>query len=76
MAKKREDEQMLVCPVGRFFMDLRKASTGKSKFFQHLDQSRIEFLKALRSLLDEGIERMEKKDRSGQEKKATKIEVE
>jgi hypothetical protein len=76
MAKKHEDEQMVVCPVGKFFMDLGKGPAGKSKFFQHLDRSRIEFLKALRSLLDERIEMMEKKDRSPGEKKATKIEVE
>jgi hypothetical protein len=76
MAKKREDEQMVVCPVGKFFMDLGKGPAAKSKFFQHLDRSRIEFLKALRSLLDERIEMMEKKDRPREEKKATKIEVE
>jgi hypothetical protein len=76
MGKKHQDEQMVVCPVGRFFMDLEKVSAGRSKFFQHLERSRIEFLKALRSVLDESIERMEKKDWSRQEKKATKIEVE
>ena len=76
MAKKHQDEQVVICPVGRFFMDLEKASTRRSKFFQHLDRSRIEFLKAFRSLLDESIERMEKKDSSKQEKKAAKIEVE
>ena len=76
MGKKRQENEMVVCPVGRFFMDLEKASVKKSKFFVHLDRSRIEFLKALRSLLDEGIEHLEKRERSGREKKATKIEVE
>jgi hypothetical protein len=75
MGKKYHDEEMVICPVGRFFMDLEKASK-KSRFFEHLDRSRVEFLKALRSLLDESIERMEKRGRSGREKKATKIEVE
>jgi hypothetical protein len=76
MGKKHHDEEMVVCPVGRFFMDLEKSSVRRSKFFEHLDRSRIEFLKALRSLLDESIDAMEKKERSGRGKKATRIEVE
>jgi len=76
MGKKRHDEEIAVCPVGRFFMDLEKASARKSEFFVHLDRSRVEFLKALRSLLDESIERMEKREPSRREKKATRIEVE
>jgi hypothetical protein len=75
MAKKKEEE-MVVCPVGKFFMDLQKLSRSKSKFFEHLDLSRIEFLKAIRSLVDERIEGLEEKKRSKQEKKATKINIE
>jgi hypothetical protein len=74
MAKKREEE-MVVCPVGKFFMDLQKLSRSKSKFFEHLDLSRIEFLRAIRALVDERIEGLEEKKRSRQEKKATKIQV-
>lgn len=74
MVKKKEEE-MVVCPVGKFFMDLKKLSRPKSKFFEHMDLSRIEFLKAIRSLVDERIEGLEEKKRSKQEKKATKIEV-
>jgi len=73
MARKKEEE-MVLCPVGKFFTDLQKLSMPKSKFFEHLDLSRIEFLKAIRSLVDERIEGFEKK-RSRQGKKATKIEV-
>jgi hypothetical protein len=76
MGKKHHDEEMVICPVGRFFMDLEKASAKKSKFFEHLDRSRVEFLKALRSLLDESIEHLEKRERSGRGKKATKIDIE
>ena len=76
MAKKSSDREMVVCPVGRFFMDLEKRSSRKSKFFEHLDRSGIEFLKAFRSLLDERIDALEKKESSGREKKATRIEVE
>jgi len=76
MGKKHHDEEMVVCPVGRFFMDLEKTSAGRAKFFEHLDRSKVEFLKAFRSLLDESIEAMEKKERSPRGKKATRIEVE
>ncbi len=72
---KKVDEEMVVCPVGKFFLDLQKGSRKKSKFFEHLDLSRIEFLKAVRSLIDDRIEGLEEKKSSRQEKKATKIEV-
>ena len=74
MVKKKEAE-MVACPVGKFFMDLQKLSRTRSKFFEHMDLSRIEFLKAIRSLVDERIEGLEEKKRSKQGKKATKIEV-
>ena len=74
MVKKKEEE-MVACPVGKFFMDLQKLSRTRSKFFEHMDLSRIEFLKAIRSLVDERIEGLEEKKRSKQGKKATKIEV-
>jgi hypothetical protein len=75
MAKKKEEE-MVMCPVGKFFLDLQKFSLPKSKFFEHLDLSRIEFLKAIRALVDERIEGLEEKKRSKQGKKATKISIE
>jgi len=74
MVKKKEEE-MVACPVGKFFMDLQKLSRTRSKFFEHMDLSRIEFLKAIRSLVDERIEGLEEKKRSKQGKKATKIKV-
>ena len=58
------------------FSDLEKVSGEKSKFFQHLNQSRVEFLKAIRSLVDERIESLEKKDSPKAGKKMTKIKVE
>ena len=72
---KQKEEEMVMCPVGKFFLDLQKGSRKKSKFFEHLDLSRIEFLKAVRSLIDDRIEGLEEKKSSRQEKKATKIEV-
>ena len=76
MAKKEKNEkEVAFCPVGRFFSDLEKVCGGKSKFFEHLNQSRIEFLKAIRSLLDEKIENMENKGSAKASKKMTKIKV-
>jgi hypothetical protein len=75
MAKEKVDQEVLHCPVARLFSEMEKNYGKKSEFFKHLHQSQIEFLKALRSLMDERIEVLEKKQEKGR-KKATKIEVE
>jgi hypothetical protein len=76
MVKKKNEKEMVICPVGKFFMDLEKACVQESDFFKHLAQSRIEFLKAIRSLVDERIETLEKKRSGKSGKKMTKIKVE
>ena len=78
MGKKKSENahEMVVCPVGKFFMDLERVSGKRSKFFHHLYQSRVEFLKAVRSLIDEKIEDLEEKSERKEKKKARKIEVE
>ncbi|UCB49370.1 MAG: hypothetical protein JSW56_00220, partial [Deltaproteobacteria bacterium] len=75
MAKERHKEEMMVCPVGKFFWDMQKGSRKRSKFFDHMDQSRVEFLKAIRALVDERIADIEKKG-AARSKRATKIKVE
>jgi hypothetical protein len=75
MAAKKTEQQMANCPVGKFFMDLEHAFGKKSDFFKHATQSRIEFLKAMRSLLDERINTLEKKGNRGATKRMTKINV-
>ena len=75
MAKEKHKEEKFHCPVGRFFEDLEGLQGGKSEFFDHLNQSRLEFLKAIRSLVDEKIENIEKKG-AKKSKRATKIKVE
>ena len=75
MAKEKHKEEMMVCPVGKFFWDMQKGSRKKSKFFDHMNQSRVEFLKAIRSLVDERIADIEKKGAAGT-KRSTKIKVE
>jgi len=78
MAKtgRNDSDEQMACPIGRFFARLERASRGKSKFKEHLSQSRIEFLKAFRSLIDEHIEALEKGEVSRGQKKATRIKVE
>ncbi len=77
MAKQKTTEDVYLCPVGRFFKDLEKRGLGKkSKFREHMARSRIEFLKAIRSLIDERIEELQKGPSQGSTKKVTKIKVE
>ena len=73
--KKHEEKELALCPVGRFFMQVERGATCEGPFFEHLNRSGVELMKALRSLLDEGIERMERPPRK-RKKKATRIEVE
>ena len=76
MARKNDESVSFTCPVGSFFMDMEKVFGKKSKFFEHLGQSQIELLKAVRSLIDDRIERVEKKGSSGPKRGTTKIKVE
>jgi hypothetical protein len=81
MAKtKNEDTEVvseqMVCPVGRLFLKLEKAARRKSKVTEHLFRSQAEFLKAIKYLIDERIEDLEKWPESKAKKKATHIKVE
>ena len=76
MPREKDEKEMVLCPVGNFFLELEKLSGKKSKFFEHMTRSRIEFLKAIRSLVDEKIEDIEKKSPGRTGKKTTRIKVE
>jgi predicted transcriptional regulator len=78
MVKAKSDtmNEQMACPIGRFFSRLEKASRRKSKFTEHLSRSRIEFFKALKCLIDEKIEDLEKEGVLRGQKKATRIKVE
>jgi hypothetical protein len=76
MAKKKQEDELVICPVGKFLLDMQKSSWQKSEFVEHLNQSRIEILKAIRSLIDSRIERLEKNAPRKSARKATKINVE
>ena len=73
---RNDNNEQMVCPIGRFFARLEAAGRAKSRFKQHLSQSRIEFLKAFRSLIDECIEALEKGEVARGQKKASRIKVE
>ena len=75
MGKEKSEKAVFECPVGRFFMDLEKFSGRKSRFHKHMSQSSMEFLKAIRSLVDEKIEGLEKGTSEEGKKKMTKIKV-
>jgi hypothetical protein len=76
MGKEKNNQEAFTCPVGRFFAEFERPFTEKSKFFKHLNQSRVEFLKAVKSLIDERIEVLEKRQTGKADQKATKIKVE
>jgi len=61
MAKKINNENIVACPVGNFLRDIEKICGKKSKFVDHMTQSRIEILKGIRSLVDERIEQLGEK---------------
>ena len=75
MNSEKEEKDMPLCPVGRFFAEFEKNAGEKSKFFEHLTRSRVEFFKAVRALVDQKIEDIEKKGATEGRKKMTKIKV-
>lgn len=76
MAKKKQEDEWVVCPVCKFLSDVQHSARKKSEFVEHVNQSRIEILKAIRSLIDSRIERLEKIAPRKSARKATKINVE
>ena len=76
MDKEKNEKETQLCPVGKFFSDFEKAFGKKSKFYGHITRSRVEFFKAIRSLVDAKIEVLEKKASAGNKKEMTRIKVE
>lgn len=76
--RKNNDETVLLCPLGKFFLEIEKKAGTESRFFEHLSRSKIEFLKAVRSLVDARIETLEKEgaEKEKRGKKKENIEVE
>jgi hypothetical protein len=76
MSRDKAEKGAGLCPVGRFFSELERRAGTESRFFEHLGKSRIEFLKAVRALVDERIEAIEKKGAAKGGRRRTRIEVE
>jgi hypothetical protein len=76
MAEKKGKEEKIICSAGTFFTDLEKIFGRNSPFYKHMTRSKIEFLKGVKSLLDERIERLEKKDSKKTGAKMTRVKVE
>lgn len=75
MSSVNSKEDMCRCPVGSFMRDVEKTFGKKSKFVDHMTQSRIEVLKAVRSLVDERIDELDRKKSASGKKRMTKVEV-
>jgi hypothetical protein len=73
-----DDRRRGLCPVGEFFGMLEDLMGRGSDFRRHMLNSRKEFLTAIKSLLEDRIEAIDKEvDKSAEKKsKLTKIKVE
>ena len=76
MSKPKKDHDRTGCPVGKFFTELDRIFDRNSEFCDHLNRSRIEFLKAVRALIDARIERYEGRDATRDKPKMSTIDVE
>ena len=62
--------------LGRFFSWMEGKMCPSSEFREHMTKSKVEFLKGIRSLIDERIDDLEKRQPKKTEKKATRVTVE
>ncbi len=81
MSRHEEHEQSqgtrCRCPMCQMMQALGSVKGPAGPFWDHLINARIEVLRAVRSLIDERIDHLEKKKaEKGGEKKATPIKVE
>lgn len=68
-------ERACECPVGQFFSFVERSLGITDEFRKHIYNSKVEFLRAIRSLIDKKIEDLEARVRTPQ-KQAERIEVE
>ncbi len=78
MAEKKSEagSDKALCPLGKFFQGLEDLSKNAPEFRKHLDRSRLELLKAVKTLVDSKIKNLEKKNTPGKKKVARKITIE
>ena len=68
-------EEGLECPFCLFFSKLKEMGGRKSEFWGHMNNSRIEFLEGIKSLIDDRIENMKRTKEKTKGKRFSKIEV-
>ncbi|MCG6880775.1 MAG: hypothetical protein LJE96_16725 [Deltaproteobacteria bacterium] len=78
MAEKKNDADSTktFCPLGKFFQGLEGLSKNAPEVWEHLNRSRLEFLKAIKTVLDSKIDALEKKSKPGKRKVAKRITIE
>ena len=78
MAEKKSEagDAKALCPFGKFFQNLEDLSKNAPEFRKHLDRSRLELLKAVKTLVDSRIKTLEKRNTPGKRKVARKITIE
>ena len=64
------------CPLGKFFQRFENLLKNAPEVCEHLSRSRLEFLKAIKTVLDSKIDTLEKKSKPGKRKVAKKITIE
>ena len=72
--RHNNDAKDFYCPIGKFFASLEGLSKGCEDARSHFINSKIEFLKAIKSLIDHKIDDLETKKRRPK-KRAEKIEI-
>ena len=73
--KIEKEDGDFICPMCLVSRCLRDIVDRKSPFFEHMNNARVEFLEAIKSLIDERIETI-KKGPGARKSKLTKIKVE
>ena len=73
--KTAREQEAFVCPVCLLLGSVRDMTEKKSAFFQHMQNARVEFLEAIKALIDERIEAV-KKGTGTRKSRLTKIKVE
>ncbi len=76
MTKKESTKEKISCPIGKFISAFGKQIGINSEFHTHMKQSRIEFLKAIRTMIDKRIDIIHQEKNCADKKKVTKIEME
>lgn len=75
--RREETGSATCCPFCYLVTGMRETKKRHSGFFTHMLNAQMEVLQAFRSVLDQQINSLEnRKSSMGEQKKATKIEVE